>query len=137
MIRTVTFEEMPGPMPVIDVRAPAEFMHGHIPGAQSLPLFSDEERARVGIAYKQVGREAAILLGFDVTGAKWSGFVRRALELAPRKKIALHCWRGGMRSAAEAASVPGRGRRRCAGESAALPDAPPRRDWTECDSRLR
>jgi tRNA 2-selenouridine synthase len=88
--------------PVIDVRAPAEFAHGHIPGAFSLPLFSDEQRARVGTTYKQQGREAAILLGFELTGPKWSGFIREALELAPEKKVLLHCWRGGMRSSAMA-----------------------------------
>jgi tRNA 2-selenouridine synthase len=102
MIRTITFDEMPGSLPVLDVRAPAEFMHGHIPGAQNLPLFSDEERVRVGTTYKREGRAAAILLGFDLTGPKWSAFVREALILAPEKKIVLHCWRGGMRSAAMA-----------------------------------
>ena len=32
----------------IDVRSPSEFSHAKIPGAISLPLFSDEERATVG-----------------------------------------------------------------------------------------
>jgi len=41
---------------------------------------------QVGTTYKQTGREAAILLGFDLTGAKWSGFIRQALDLAPQKK---------------------------------------------------
>jgi tRNA 2-selenouridine synthase len=49
-----------------------------------------------------VGREAAILLGFDLVGNKWSGFIRQALETAPQQKIAVHCWRGGMRSGAMA-----------------------------------
>jgi len=89
-------------IPVVDVRTPAEFTHGHIPGASSLPLFSNEERVQVGTTYKQVGREAAILLGFDLTGNKWSGFIRQALEIAPGKKVAVHCWRGGMRSGAMA-----------------------------------
>lgn len=83
-----------------DVRTPAEFQHGRIPGAYNLPLFSNEERVKVGTTYKQVGREEAILLGFDLTGPKWSGFIKQALELAPDKKIAIHCWRGGMRSGA-------------------------------------
>jgi tRNA 2-selenouridine synthase len=77
-------------------------MQGHIPGAFNLPLFSNEERVQVGTTYKQVGREAAIMLGFDLTGNKWSGFIRQALEIAPDKKIAVHCWRGGMRSGAMA-----------------------------------
>jgi tRNA 2-selenouridine synthase len=105
MTRPITIEELmalPAAIPVADVRTPAEFAHGHIPGAVNLPLFSNEERIRVGTTYKQQGREAAILLGFDLTGPKWSGFIRHAQEIAPEKKIALHCWRGGMRSAAMA-----------------------------------
>lgn len=93
--------ELPG-VQLLDVRTPAEFVHGHIPGARNLPLFSNEERVLVGTTYKQQGKEPAILLGFDLTGAKWSHFIRQALEIAPGKKVAVHCWRGGMRSAAMA-----------------------------------
>ncbi|MFB9842911.1 tRNA 2-selenouridine(34) synthase MnmH [Mucilaginibacter ginsenosidivorans] len=89
-------------IPVADVRTPAEFAQGHIPGAHNLPLFTNEERVQVGTTYKQQGREEAILLGFDLTGAKWSGFIKQALEIAPEKKIGVHCWRGGMRSGAMA-----------------------------------
>ncbi|RYE25209.1 MAG: tRNA 2-selenouridine(34) synthase MnmH [Sphingobacteriaceae bacterium] len=85
-------------VPLADVRTPAEFSQGHVPGAFNLPLFSNEERVKVGTTYKQVSREEAILLGFDLAGGKWSGFIRKALEMAPQKKIAVHCWRGGMRS---------------------------------------
>jgi tRNA 2-selenouridine synthase len=105
MTRPITIEELlhlPDAPPVADVRTPAEFTHGHIPGAINLPLFTNDERINVGTTYKQKGREAAILLGFDLTGPKWSGFIREALQIAPAKKIALHCWRGGMRSAAMA-----------------------------------
>jgi len=94
--------DLNGPVPLADVRTPAEFAHGHVPGAFNLPLFSDEERVSIGTTYKQVGKEAAILLGFDFTGGKWSGFIRQAMEMAPEKKIAVHCWRGGMRSGAMA-----------------------------------
>ncbi|HTE24742.1 tRNA 2-selenouridine(34) synthase MnmH [Flavitalea sp.] len=87
---------------VLDVRTPAEFAHGHIPGASNLPLFTNEERVQVGTTYKQQGKELAILLGFDLTGAKWSQFIRDALVMAPDKKLAVHCWRGGMRSGAMA-----------------------------------
>jgi tRNA 2-selenouridine synthase len=105
MIKNVAigdFLDLKGTVPLADVRTPAEFEHGHIPGAFNLPLFSNQERVLVGTTYKQVGREQAILLGFDLTGAKWSGFIREALEKAPDKKIAVHCWRGGMRSGAMA-----------------------------------
>jgi tRNA 2-selenouridine synthase len=104
MTRRITIDDLLTglPVPIADVRTPAEFAHGHIPGAGNIPLFSNEERVAVGTTYKQEGREAAILLGFDLTGAKWSRFIRQALEFAPSKKIAVHCWRGGMRSAAMA-----------------------------------
>jgi tRNA 2-selenouridine synthase len=96
------FLRLASALPLVDVRTPAEFEQGHIPGAFNLPIFSNEERVKVGTTYKQAGREPAILLGFDLTGPKWSGFILRALELAPDKKIAVHCWRGGMRSGAMA-----------------------------------
>ncbi|HEY4111955.1 tRNA 2-selenouridine(34) synthase MnmH [Puia sp.] len=104
MIRRLTIDELltGSPIPIVDVRTPAEFDHGHIPGAKNIPLFSNDERVVVGTTYKQQGREAAILLGFDLTGSKWSGFIHQALGIAPAKKIAVHCWRGGMRSAAMA-----------------------------------
>jgi tRNA 2-selenouridine synthase len=105
MIKRIKIEElmeMGGQIPIADVRTPAEFAHGHIPTAFNLPLFSNEERVQVGTIYKQESREAAILLGFDLTGPKWAGFIRTALEMAPEKKISVHCWRGGMRSGAMA-----------------------------------
>ena len=105
MIKNVNTEQLlllDKTIPVADVRTPAEFAQGHICGAFNIPLFTNEERVLVGTTYKQVGREQAILLGFDLTGNKWSGFIKQALEIAPDKKIALHCWRGGMRSAAMA-----------------------------------
>lgn len=91
-----------GKIPVVDVRTPAEFIQGHVSTAHNIPLFSNEERVEVGTTYKQQGREPAILLGFDLTGPKWSGFIKQALEIAPDKKIVVHCWRGGMRSGAMA-----------------------------------
>ena len=105
MIKTIgidTFLTLDKAIPVADVRTPAEFEQGHICGANNLPLFTNEERVQVGTTYKQVGREEAILLGFDLTGPKWSGYIKRALEISPEKKIALYCWRGGMRSGAMA-----------------------------------
>ena len=36
-----------GSMPCVDARSPKEYGEGHIPGACSLPLFSNDERAEV------------------------------------------------------------------------------------------
>ncbi len=102
--------------PVFDVRSPGEFVHAHIPGAVSLPLFTDEERKVVGTAYKQESKQAAIKIGLDYYGVKMRKMVEEVESLvAGRNKLAkklsttndqrstntvlVHCWRGGMRSA--------------------------------------
>ncbi|PZO49860.1 MAG: tRNA 2-selenouridine(34) synthase MnmH [Phormidesmis priestleyi] len=86
--------------PILDVRSPSEYAQGHIPGAISFPLFSDDERAQVGICYKQQGRDQAVELGFEIAGPKFADFIRQAKGIAPDKKVRIHCWRGGMRSGA-------------------------------------
>lgn len=83
---------------LIDVRSEAEFAQGHIPGAVNMPLFSNEERAKVGTLYKQVGQREAMLLGLDIVGPKMSAMVKQVEGLTQDKEIFVHCWRGGMRS---------------------------------------
>ena len=85
--------------PVIDVRAPSEFAQGHIPGAENIPLFSDEERRVVGTAYKQVNRESAMYKGLDFAGKKLVALAKQGEKTAGNgKTLLVHCWRGGMRS---------------------------------------
>jgi len=67
-------------------------------GAIAFPLFSDGERAQVGLCYKQQGRDAAVELGFDLAGPRCGELIRAAKALAPDRRLRLHCWRGGMRS---------------------------------------
>ncbi|HKH60871.1 MAG TPA: tRNA 2-selenouridine(34) synthase MnmH [Flavitalea sp.] len=105
--------------PVLDVRSPGEYSHAHIPGAYSFPLFSDDERKMVGTTYKQQSREAAMKIGLDFFGPKMRGMVEQveslidcrrqmldkkstATEQRPSAIVLVHCWRGGMRSAAVA-----------------------------------
>ena len=64
------FIELAGNHLVLDVRSPGEYNHAHIPGAYSLPLFTDDERKVVGTAYKQQSREHAIKHGLDFFGPK-------------------------------------------------------------------
>lgn len=84
--------------PVLDVRSPSEFAKGHIPGAISMPLFEDAERALVGTCYKQEGRDAAVLLGLKLVGPKLAPLVELARQHAPGGRVRVHCWRGGERS---------------------------------------
>ncbi|HZH36356.1 MAG TPA: tRNA 2-selenouridine(34) synthase MnmH [Flavisolibacter sp.] len=105
---------------LLDVRSPGEFRHAHIPGAVSLPLFTDAERAVVGTEYKQVGRQAAIKTGLDYFGPKMRKMVEEVEELVrswqysvsnteppaadcqlpTANSVFVYCWRGGMRSSA-------------------------------------
>ena len=86
-------------LPVIDVRSPGEYAHAHIPGAVSIPLFDNEERALVGTKYKNAGKDAAVLLGLSLVGPKLADFVRQSKKLnLVNKDVLVHCWRGGMRS---------------------------------------
>jgi tRNA 2-selenouridine synthase len=83
---------------LIDVRSPAEYGHAHIPGAISLPLFSNEERAAVGTLYKQQGREQAMLLGLEYYGKNMHRIISGLKSETGDKQVFVHCWRGGMRS---------------------------------------
>jgi tRNA 2-selenouridine synthase len=109
------FLELAKQFPILDARSPGEYNHAHIPGAFSLPLFTDEERKIVGTAYKQESREKAIKIGLDYFGVKMRKMVEEvegivATIAKERRKMNLpvppsgggllvHCWRGGMRSA--------------------------------------
>ncbi len=96
------FLKLASAIPVIDVRSPAEFKTGHIPGAFNIPLFDDKEREVIGIKYKNEGRSKAILKGLQMTGPSMHLKLETALKLAKENKLLVHCWRGGMRSEAMA-----------------------------------
>lgn len=85
---------------LVDVRSPGEFTQEHIPGAVNIPLFSDEERAEVGTAYKQIGPGAARFRGLAHVGPKLYGLVSEIAELSKDRTPVLYCWRGGERSQA-------------------------------------
>ncbi|MXS85947.1 tRNA 2-selenouridine(34) synthase MnmH [Nitrosomonas sp. HPC101] len=86
--------------PLIDVRAPVEFMQGSLPGAVNLPILRDEERALVGTTYKQQGSEAAVKLGYEMISGpvkhnrlqQWLDFIQQ------HPQVILYCFRGGKRS---------------------------------------
>jgi tRNA 2-selenouridine synthase len=97
-LETVPFLTRNVDIPMIDVRSPAEFALGHIPGAFNIPIFSDEERSSVGTIYKQSGREDAIEKGLEFVGPKLKDLALLAKKLAYQEQLKVYCWRGGMRS---------------------------------------
>ncbi len=97
-LETGKFLRLDDDIPIIDVRSPAEFEAGHITGAHNIPLFSNDERALVGIAYKQQGKIPAIEKGLEIVGTKMAEMAKKAKSLSHDNKIRVYCWRGGMRS---------------------------------------
>ncbi len=87
-------------IPLMDLRAPIEFNKGAFPDSTNIPLMNDEERALVGMCYKEKGHDAAVKLGYElVTGEileqrhrQWRNFC----EQNPQGY--LYCFRGGERS---------------------------------------
>ncbi len=98
----LAFLEKADEIPVVDVRTPAEFNQGHIPDACNIPLFSNEERARVGKTYKQVGKNEAVIAGLEYAAPKMKDLALQASKVARNNTLLVHCWRGGMRSASMA-----------------------------------
>lgn len=86
--------------PLMDVRAPIEFEKGAFNHAINHPLMNDDERAAVGICYKNDGQTAAIRLGHKLVAGQ-----EKARRLAQWQDFAkanpqgyLYCFRGGLRS---------------------------------------
>lgn len=84
---------------LLDVRSPCEFARGHIPGATSLPLFTDDERAEVGTLYSTRGHDVAVARGCEIVDRSWrSLFERLPPTLSDGDDVLVYCKRGGMRS---------------------------------------
>ncbi|MFP4275311.1 MAG: tRNA 2-selenouridine(34) synthase MnmH [Paracoccaceae bacterium] len=84
---------------VIDVRSPSEFAEDHLPGALSLPVLSDAERARVGTIYVQQDRFLARKIGAALVARNAAAHLEG--PLADRDggwRPLVYCWRGGQRS---------------------------------------
>lgn len=84
---------------IIDVRAPAEYADDHLPGAISLPVLDDEERARVGTIYKQVSPFDARKIGAALVAKNAAAHLQGPLADRPGGwQPLVYCWRGGQRS---------------------------------------
>ena len=86
--------------PLMDVRAPVEFIKGAFPGSTNIPLLDDQQRQLIGTRYKTHGEDAAIELGWELATpavqaarqAAWREFIQR------HPNAYLYCFRGGLRS---------------------------------------
>ncbi|MCA1977907.1 MAG: tRNA 2-selenouridine(34) synthase MnmH [Thiobacillus sp.] len=86
---------------VIDVRSPAEFAEDRVPGALSLPVLDDAERARVGTLYKQVSAFEAKKVGAALVSRNIAQHLETHFADKPRSyRPLVYCWRGGSRSGA-------------------------------------
>lgn len=87
-------------LPLLDLRAPAEFNRGAFAASINLPLMNDTERAAVGTCYKQQGQQAAMALGHQLVQGEvkqsrvqsWAAFAKA------KPQGMLYCARGGLRS---------------------------------------
>ncbi len=86
---------------VIDVRSPSEFAEDHLPGAVSLPVLSDEERARVGAIYVREDRFRARRIGAALVARNAAAHIEdRLADRGGGWRPLVYCWRGGQRSGA-------------------------------------
>jgi len=87
-------------VPLLDVRAPVEFLKGAFPAAHNIALLDDDERAQVGTMYKRAGQEAAIILGNRLVSGHSKAQRLLAWEqwLRSHPGAWLYCFRGGLRS---------------------------------------
>ena len=119
---------MEGGFQVVDVRSPAEFADGHMPGAVNFPLLGDAERAPVGIAYKTKGAARARLAAMELVSPglpEYLGALARLARSQPRGRRLAHHVLAGRRAQPQrssAAGARGRPRRHC---RRGLPGLPP------------
>ncbi len=86
---------------LIDARSPSEFAEDHIPGAISLPVLSDEERARVGTIYTRQSPFEARKIGGALVARNVAAHLEGPLSgKSGAWRPLVYCWRGGQRSGA-------------------------------------
>ncbi len=86
---------------IIDVRSPSEFAHDRVPGAISLPVLSDAERAEVGTIYTQDSPFRARKIGAALVAKNAATHIQTTLADKPGGwRPLIYCWRGGQRSGA-------------------------------------
>lgn len=86
---------------IIDARSPGEFTDDHLPGAISLPVLNDAERAMVGTLHKQSSAFEAKKVGAALVAHNIAHHLETYFRDKPRNyRPLIYCWRGGSRSGA-------------------------------------
>lgn len=84
---------------ILDVRSPSEFAQDHVPGAVSMPVLSDEERAEVGTIYVQESPFKARKIGAALVARNAARHIEeRLMAHGGGWRPLVYCWRGGQRS---------------------------------------
>jgi tRNA 2-selenouridine synthase len=84
---------------IIDVRSPSEFAEDHVPGAVSMPVLSDAERAEVGMVYTQDSPFRARKIGAALVARNAARHIEeRLMGMEGGWRPLVYCWRGGQRS---------------------------------------
>jgi tRNA 2-selenouridine synthase len=84
---------------IIDVRSPSEYAEDHLPGAISMPVLSDAERAEVGTIYTQESPFRARKIGAAMVARNAARHIEeRLMGMDGGWRPLVYCWRGGQRS---------------------------------------
>lgn len=83
---------------LIDVRTAQEYEKGSIPDACNYPLFDNLERAEIGVIYRKIGKNAAVVKGVEFFEPRIQQFLSSLIDFKS-KRLVVFCARGGMRSA--------------------------------------
>lgn len=84
---------------IIDVRSPSEYAEDHVPGAVSMPVLSDAERALVGTIYVQESPFKARKIGAALVARNAAQHIEQHLMgYDGGWRPLVYCWRGGQRS---------------------------------------
>jgi tRNA 2-selenouridine synthase len=83
---------------LLDVRTAQEYEKGSIPDALNYPLFDNLERTEIGVIYRKIGKNAAVVKGLEFFEPRIQQFLSSLIDLKS-KRLVVFCARGGMRSA--------------------------------------
>lgn len=104
MYPNITYDEIneklsPGEYIVIDVRTPNEFSSETIPGSINIPIFTNEERAQIGIEYVNHSIDKAKTIGIEAISNRLPDIFRKVIQLKSQySHLIFFCSRGGFRS---------------------------------------